>query len=55
MPKNHRTYSLSIGFLILGTPVFEHKRGSIPISMFGKRLVINGTEIRHCLHGSEKV
>ena len=46
---------ISYPMIFLASPMFEHKRGNIPLSIFGNPFVIIGTETRHCLHGSEKV
>ena len=51
----HFIVPISSTIIFLASPIFEHKRGNVPISIFGNPFVIIGTEIRHCLHGSEKV
>ncbi|XP_031561856.1 uncharacterized protein LOC116297713 [Actinia tenebrosa] len=33
-------------------PIFEDRRGNIPIQMFGNPFLIMSSEVRHCLHGT---
>ena len=51
----HFIVPISYPIIFVASPIFEHKRGNVPISIFGNPFVIIGTEVRHCLHGSEKV
>lgn len=51
----HFIVLISYPIIFLVSPIFEHKCGNVPISIFGNPFVIIGTDVRHCLHGSEKV
>ncbi|XP_046863285.1 sentrin-specific protease-like [Xenia sp. Carnegie-2017] len=52
---NHSKTRGNKRFSLTAPPVFESKKGDIPIEFFGNRFLIVSNETRHCLHGSAKV
>ena len=39
-------------FICTAQPIFEHKRGDIPIVFFCHPFVLQSSEMRHCIHGN---